>query len=194
MCTADKAEGPAYHGFIKRILWPRLFFDVDGKAYVAQSYSKISVTEVNDSLVPVGPDSLVFTGDPEGREGTHVYKIYGLLFVFNLLGKGRYAGCASFKEYLRTLWRKSAYVRYHKGYQLWPTKWEGMVIAVSKQVILLSARPIMFFSSEMCLVWHNPWRGKVYFLQYFQVYFVQLLLHTQISIFKLIGHSLLLHK
>ena len=33
---------------------PGLFFDDDGKIYVAQGYSKISITEVNDSLVAIG--------------------------------------------------------------------------------------------------------------------------------------------
>ena len=88
MCTADKAERPmAYHAFAKGFYDPGLFFDDDGKAYVAQGYSKISITEVNDSLVAIGQDSLVFTGDiRKGLEGTHVYKINGYYYLYSTYG------------------------------------------------------------------------------------------------------------
>ncbi len=59
-CTADKAEGPWHITHLPKGFYdPGLFFDDDGKVYVAQGYNKISITEVNDSLVAVGPDSLV---------------------------------------------------------------------------------------------------------------------------------------
>jgi beta-xylosidase len=52
MCTANKAEGPWKITHLPKGFYdPGLFFDDDGKAYVAQGYSKISITEVNDSLV-----------------------------------------------------------------------------------------------------------------------------------------------
>ena len=88
MCTANKAEGPWQITHLPKGFYdPGLFFDDDGKVYVAQGYGKISITELNDSLVPVGPDSLVFTGDiRKGLEGTHVYKINGYYYLYCTYG------------------------------------------------------------------------------------------------------------
>ena len=88
MCTADKAEGPWHITHLPKGFYdPGLFFDDDGKVYVAQGYNKIAITEVNDSLVAVGPDSLVFTGNiRKGLEGTHVYKIKGYYYLYCTYG------------------------------------------------------------------------------------------------------------
>ncbi len=88
MCTADKAEGPWHITHLPKGFYdPGLFFDDDGKAYVAQGYNKISITEVNDSLVAIGPDSLVFEGNiRKGLEGTHVYKINGYYYLYCTYG------------------------------------------------------------------------------------------------------------
>jgi beta-xylosidase len=87
-CTAEKAEGPWHIAHLPKGFYdPGLFFDDNGKTYVANGYSKISITEVNDSLEPVGPDSLVFTGDiRKGLEGTHVYKINGYYYLYCTYG------------------------------------------------------------------------------------------------------------
>ncbi len=88
MLTANKAEGPWHITHLPKGFYdPGLFFDDDGKAYVAQGYNKISITEVNDSLVAIGPDSLVYTGDiRKGLEGTHVYKINGYYYLYSTYG------------------------------------------------------------------------------------------------------------
>lgn len=88
MLTANKAEGPWHITHLPKGFYdPGLFFNDDGKAYVAQGYNKISITEVNDSLVAVGPDSLVYTGDiRRGLEGTHVYKINGYYYLYCTYG------------------------------------------------------------------------------------------------------------
>ena len=88
MCTADKAEGPWHITHLPKGFYdPGLFFDDNGKVYVAQGYSKISITEVNDSLAAIGPDSLVYTGDiRRGLEGTHVYKINGYYYLYCTYG------------------------------------------------------------------------------------------------------------
>ena len=88
MCTADKAEGPWHITHLPKGFYdPGLFFNDDGKTYVAQGYNKISITEVNDSLVAIGPDSLVYTGDiRKGLEGTHVYKINGYYYLYCTYG------------------------------------------------------------------------------------------------------------
>ena len=87
-CTAEKAEGPWTIARLPKGFYdPGLFFDDKGKAFVAQGYNKISITEVNDSLEPVGPDSLVYTGDiRKGLEGTHVYKIDGNYYLYCTYG------------------------------------------------------------------------------------------------------------
>ena len=88
MCTADKAEGPWHITHLPKGFYdPGLFFDDNGKVYVAQGYNKISITEVNDSLVALGPESLVFTGNiRRGLEGTHVYKINGYYYLYCTYG------------------------------------------------------------------------------------------------------------
>lgn len=88
MCTATNARGPWHITHLPKGFYdPGLFFDDNGKVYVAQGYGKISITEVNDSLAPIGPDSLVYTGDIRGGlEGTHVYKINGYYYLYCTYG------------------------------------------------------------------------------------------------------------
>ncbi|MEO6637017.1 MAG: glycoside hydrolase 43 family protein, partial [Ginsengibacter sp.] len=88
MCTADKAEGPWNITHLPKGFYdPGLFFDDNGKIYVAQGYDKISITQVNDSLEAIGPDSLVYAGDiRKGLEGTHVYKINGYYYLYCTYG------------------------------------------------------------------------------------------------------------
>ena len=88
MCTADKAEGPWKITHLPKGFYdPGLFFDDDGKIYVAQGYNKISITEVDSNLVAKAPDSLVYTGDiRRGLEGTHVYKINGYYYLYCTYG------------------------------------------------------------------------------------------------------------
>lgn len=88
MCKADKAEGPWTITHLPKGFYdPGLFFDDNGKIYVAQGYSKISITEVNDRLAAISPDSLVFTGNIRGGlEGTHVYKINGYYYLYCTYG------------------------------------------------------------------------------------------------------------
>ena len=88
MCTANKAEGPWNITHLPKGFYdPGLFFDDNGKVYVAQGYNKISITEVNDSLESIDTDSLVYTGDiRKGLEGTHVYKINGYYYLYCTYG------------------------------------------------------------------------------------------------------------
>lgn len=88
MCTADKAEGPWKITHLPKGFYdPGLFYDDDGKIYVAQGYGKISITEVDENLVPVSKDSLVFTGNIRGGlEGSHVYKINGYYYLYCTYG------------------------------------------------------------------------------------------------------------
>ena len=88
MCAANKAEEPWKITHLPKGFYdPGLFFDDDGRIYVAQGYSKISITEVDSNLVAIGPDSLVYTGDiRKGLEGTHVYKINGYYYLYSTYG------------------------------------------------------------------------------------------------------------
>src|SRR6187401_843776 len=88
MCTATKAEGPWELTHLRKGFYdPGLFFDDDGRIYVAQGYNKISITEVDANLAPIGRDSLVYTGDiRRGLEGSHVYKINGYYYLYCTYG------------------------------------------------------------------------------------------------------------
>src|SRR4051812_15019168 len=84
VCTAAKAEGPwTVRKLPKGFYDPGLFFDEDGKIYVAQGYGKISITELDSNLAPKAKDSLVFTGNIRGGlEGSHIYKIHGYYYLY----------------------------------------------------------------------------------------------------------------
>lgn len=88
MCTATNPEGPWRVTHLPKGFYdPGLFFDDDGRIYVAQGYSKLSITEVDSNLIAKTPDSLVFTGDiRRGLEGTHVYKIGGYYYLYCTYG------------------------------------------------------------------------------------------------------------
>lgn len=88
LCTSTKAEGPwEIKKLPKGFYDPGLFFDDNGKIYVAHGYNKISITEVDNNLAPIGKDSLVFTGDiRRGLEGAHVYKINGYYYLYCTYG------------------------------------------------------------------------------------------------------------
>ena len=88
MCTATNPEGPWKTTHLPRGFYdPGLFFDDNGKMYVAHGYGKISITEVDSNLVARGPDSLVYTGNIRGGlEGTHVYKINGYYYLYCTYG------------------------------------------------------------------------------------------------------------
>jgi len=88
ICSAEKAEGPWEIKQLPRGFYdPGLFFDDDGKIYVAHGYSKISITELDENFAPAGNDSLVYTGDiRNGLEGSHVYKIKDNYFLYGTYG------------------------------------------------------------------------------------------------------------
>jgi beta-xylosidase len=52
VCTADKAEGPWEIKHLPGGFYdPGLFFDDDGKIYVAHGYNKIYITEIDSNFV-----------------------------------------------------------------------------------------------------------------------------------------------
>jgi len=90
LCTAKKPEGPWKIKHLPRGFYdPGLFFDDDGKIYVAHGYSKIYMTELNENFVAKSSDRLVFEGDIRpGLEGAHVYKINGYYYLYCTYGGG----------------------------------------------------------------------------------------------------------
>lgn len=88
LCTSSKAEGPwEIRKLPKGFYDPGLFYDDDGKIFVLHGYGKISVTEVDHDLNPIGKDSLVFTGNIRGGlEGSHAYKINGFYYLYGTYG------------------------------------------------------------------------------------------------------------
>ena len=108
LCTADKPEGPwEIRKLPKGFYDPGLFFDDDGKIYVAHGYNQIFVTELDKNFAPKGNDSLVYTGDiRRGLEGTHVYKINGYYYLYST-----YGGLDGFQAALRS---KSIYGPYEQ--------------------------------------------------------------------------------
>ncbi len=88
LCSAVNPEGPWDLRKLPRGFYdPGLFFDDDGKIYVAHGYGKISVTEVDENFAPISKDSLVYTGDiRRGLEGSHVYKINGYYYLYCTYG------------------------------------------------------------------------------------------------------------
>ncbi len=88
LCSAEKAEGPwEIMKLPKGFYDPGLFFDEDGRIYVAHGYGKIYMTELNPDFSPAGKDSLIYTGNIRGGlEGTHVYKINGYYYLYCTYG------------------------------------------------------------------------------------------------------------
>jgi len=90
LVTAANPEGPWQIRKLPRGFYdPGLFFDDDGKIYVAHGYSNISITELDTNFSAKSNDVLVFTGDIRpGLEGAHVYKINGYYYLYCTYGGG----------------------------------------------------------------------------------------------------------
>jgi beta-xylosidase len=88
LCTAKKAEGPWTIRQLSRGFYdPGLFFDDDGRIYVAHGYSDLHITELDSDFTAISEDVPVFTGDiRRGLEGTHVYKINGYYYLYCTYG------------------------------------------------------------------------------------------------------------
>lgn len=88
LCSADKAEEPWEIKHLPKGFYdPGLFFDDDGRIYVAHGYSEIKMTELDKNFAPISKDSLVYKGDiRRGLEGSHVYKINGYYYLYCTYG------------------------------------------------------------------------------------------------------------
>jgi beta-xylosidase len=89
-CTGTKPEGPWEIRRLPRGFHdPGLFFDDDGKIYVAYGYGTIAVAELDTNFAVIGKDATVFVGDIRGGlEGSHVYKKNGYYYLYCTYGGG----------------------------------------------------------------------------------------------------------
>lgn len=162
VCTASKAEGPwEVRKLPKGFYDPGLFFDEDGKIYVAHGYSKISITELNPDLSPKGNDSLVYTGDiRKGLEGTHVYRINGYYYLYCT-----YGGPDGIQVALRS---KNIYGPYEQKVVLRDTTrgvnfgvHQGALIQTQTgewwTMLFVDSGPLGRFPSLQPVTWQNDW-------------------------------------
>lgn len=78
---------------------PGLFFDDDGKTYVAYGINEIRIAELDEDFNKVpGQDKLVYTATfRDGLEGSHMYKINGYYYIY-----ATYGGWPAFQVALRS--------------------------------------------------------------------------------------------
>ncbi len=162
LCTAMKPEGPWQIRKLPRGFYdPGLFFDNDGRIYVAHGYNRIYVTELDTNFAPKGNDSLVYTGDIRGGlEGTHVYKINGYYYLYCT-----YGGLDGFQAALRS---KSIYGPYEQKVVIRDTTdgvnygiHQGALIKTQAgewwTMLFVDSGPFGRFPSLQPVTWENGW-------------------------------------
>jgi beta-xylosidase len=162
LCTADKPEGPwQIRKLPKGFYDPGLFFDDNGRIYVAHGYNKIFVTELDANFAPKGNDSLVYSGDiRRGLEGTHVYKINGYYYLYST-----YGGLDGFQAALRS---KNIYGPYEQRVVIRDTTHgvnygihQGALIKTQTgewwTMLFVDNGPFGRFPSLQPVTWENGW-------------------------------------
>jgi len=94
ICTAKDIKGPWTRTIFPEYLYdPGLFFDDNGKVYVAHGQQKLFITELNaDGLSVKTPQREIYNNrDYPYLEGSHLYKINGKYYILGSSGgtKGR---------------------------------------------------------------------------------------------------------
>ena len=94
MCTAKDVKGPWTRTIFKEYLYdPGLFFDDDGKVYVAHGQQKLYITELNSDARSVKVPQKEIYNNPKYPylEGSHLYKVNGKYYLLGSTGgtKGR---------------------------------------------------------------------------------------------------------
>lgn len=94
ICTAKDINGPWARTIFPEYLYdPGLFFDDNGKVYVAHGQQKLFITELNaDALSVKTPQKEIFDyRDYPYLEGAHMYKVDGKYYILGTTGgtKGR---------------------------------------------------------------------------------------------------------
>ncbi len=162
LCSAEQAEGPwEIRKLPKGFYDPGLFFDDDGRIYVAHGYSKISITELDENFAPITNDSLIFTGDiRNGLEGMHVYKINGYYYLY-----GTYGGLDGIQVALRS---KNIYGPYEQKVAISDTN-QGVTFGIHQGALIktqtgewwtmlfVDSGPFGRFPSLQPVTWVNDW-------------------------------------
>ncbi len=162
MCLSDKAEGPWKITHLPKGFYdPGLFFDDDGKIYVAHGYNTLSITEVDSNLTAVGQDSTIFTGDiRKGLEGTHVYKRNSYYYLYCT-----YGGRDGMQVALRS---KSIYGPYEEKLLVYDTTaginygiHQGALVQTATgdwwTVLFVDSGPFGRFPSLQPVAWKDQW-------------------------------------
>ncbi|SDT67577.1 Beta-xylosidase [Mucilaginibacter mallensis] len=94
ICTAKDVNGPWTRTIFKESLYdPGLFFDDDGKVYVAHGQQKLFITELNSDARSVKVPQKEIYNNPKYPylEGSHLYKVNGKYYLLGSTGgtKGR---------------------------------------------------------------------------------------------------------
>lgn len=94
ICTAKDVKGPWTRTIFKEYLYdPGLFFDDDGKVYVAHGQQKLYITELNSDALSVKVPQKEIYNNPQYPylEGSHLYKVNGKYYLLGSTGgtKGR---------------------------------------------------------------------------------------------------------
>ncbi|MBN1133163.1 MAG: endo-1,4-beta-xylanase [Bacteroidales bacterium] len=100
LLTAKDPEGPWEKNALPDVFHdPGLFFDDDGKTYVAYGINHLRVAELDENFHTIsGSDQEVFTYTfREGLEGSHLYKINGYYYIY-----ATYGGWPAFQVALRS--------------------------------------------------------------------------------------------
>ncbi|HPG10192.1 MAG TPA: glycoside hydrolase 43 family protein [Chitinophagaceae bacterium] len=159
---AEKAEGPwEIRKLPKGFYDPGLFFDEDGKIYVAHGYGKISITELNPDFSPKTNDSLVYTGNIRGGlEGMHVYRINSYYYLY-----GTYGGRDGIQVALRS---KNIYGPYEQKVVIYDTTkginfgiHQGALIKTQSgewwTMLFVDSGPFGRFPSLQPVTWKDGW-------------------------------------
>lgn len=162
LCTADKAEGPWEIKHLPKGFYdPGLFFDDDGKIYVAHGYNKISISEIDTNFAAKDKDVLVYTGDiRNGLEGTHVYKINNYYYLYCT-----YGGLDGFQVALRS---KNIYGPYEQKIAIRDTSFgsnygihQGALIQTQTgewwTMLFVDSGPFGRFPSLQPVTWEEGW-------------------------------------
>lgn len=162
LCTANKPEGPwSIKKLPKGFYDPGLFFDDDGRIYVAHGYNEIYITELDTNFAPKDKDVLVFTGNiRKGLEGTHVYKINGYYYLYCT-----YGGLDGFQVALRS---KNIYGPYEQKIVIRDTTYgpnygihQGALIQTQTgewwTILFVDSGPFGRFPSLQPVTWIDNW-------------------------------------
>lgn len=160
--TSNTAEGPWKITHLPKGFYdPGLFFDDNGKIYVAHGYNKIYITEVDSNLVAKDNAVLVFTGNiRKGLEGSHVYKRHGYYYIY-----GTYGGLDGFQVALRS---RNIYGPYEQKIVIRDTTegpnygiHQGALIETQTgewwTLLMVDSGPFGRFASLQPILWKDNW-------------------------------------